>query len=109
MMALFDELEDLSGRRHAMWGVLPGQVRMHDRLAAIGPQQLATPAGVLRGHTFHHSTCSTPLEPVGATTPPSGAHRGEALWQRGAVRASYFHAWFASRPQATAWLFGAAR
>lgn len=109
MMALFDELEDVSGARHAMWHVLPGRVRMHERLAAIGPQQLATRAGVLRGHTFHHSTCVTPLEPDGYTTSPDGARRGEALYAQGAVRASYFHAWFASNPPATAALFGAAR
>jgi len=30
---------------------------------------------------------------------------GEALWQLGSVRASYFHAWFASCPQATVALF----
>lgn len=107
MMALFDELEDVSGTRYAMWRVLPGCVRMHERLAAIGPQQLATPAGVLRGHTFHHSTCTTSLEPAGYTTSPNGARQGEALYARGAVRASYFHAWFASNPAATAALFGA--
>lgn len=105
MMALFDELEDLSGRRHAMWGVLPGRVRMHERLAAIGPQQLETAAGVLRGHTFHHSTCTTPMEPAGWTTSPGGERRGEALYVRGRVRASYFHAWFASGPAAAAALF----
>jgi cobyrinic acid a,c-diamide synthase len=108
MMALFDELEDMSGARHAMWQVLPGRVRMYQRLAAIGPQQLATDAGVLRGHTFHHSTCTTPLQPSGHTTSPDGARRGEALYAQGAVRASYFHAWFASNPSATAALFGAA-
>jgi cobyrinic acid a,c-diamide synthase len=105
MMALFDELEDVSGQRHAMWSVLPGRVRMQERLAAIGPQQLATPAGVLRGHTFHHSTCATALEPAGWTTSPDGERRGEALYQQGSVRASYFHAWFASNPSAAAALF----
>jgi cobyrinic acid a,c-diamide synthase len=105
MMALFDELEDVSGRRHAMWGVLPGRVRMQERLAAIGPQQLATDAGTLRGHTFHHSTCTTPLEPTGWTRSPDGERRGEALYQQGDVRASYFHAWFASDPIAAATLF----
>ena len=104
-MALFDELEDLAGERHAMWCVLPGRVRMHERVAAIGPQQLATAAGVLRGHTFHHSTCSSPLAPAGHTSSPDGTRRGEALFQQGEVRASYFHAWFASNPEAAAALF----
>jgi cobyrinic acid a,c-diamide synthase len=30
---------------------------------------------------------------------------GEALWQQGSLRASYFHAWFASCPEAVAELF----
>jgi cobyrinic acid a,c-diamide synthase len=30
---------------------------------------------------------------------------GEALYAQGAVRASYFHAWFASNPEAAASLF----
>jgi cobyrinic acid a,c-diamide synthase len=30
---------------------------------------------------------------------------GEALWQHGPVRASYFHAWFASCPEAVVELF----
>jgi cobyrinic acid a,c-diamide synthase len=108
MMALFDELEDPSGEQHAMWGVLPGRVRMHDRVAAIGPQQLTLASGVLRGHTFHYSTCSSPLKPPGFTASPDGGRRGEAFLERDRVRASYFHAWFASNPIATAELFGVA-
>jgi cobyrinic acid a,c-diamide synthase len=36
-----------------------------------------------------------------------GARGGEALYVHGPVRASYFHAWFASSLEATARLFGA--
>jgi cobyrinic acid a,c-diamide synthase len=107
MMVLFDELEDRTGERHAMWRVLPGHVRMHERVSAIGPQQLALRSGTLRGHTFHHSTCASPLEPRAHTTAPDGIRRGEALYEQGPVRASYFHAWLASNPAATGELFGA--
>jgi cobyrinic acid a,c-diamide synthase len=81
---------------------------MQPRLAALGPQQLALPAGTLRGHTFHYSTCATPLAPVARTSRPGQApapDAGEALLQQGSIRASYFHAWFASSPAATAALF----
>ena len=113
MMALFDELVDADGQRHAMWALLPGRVNMQRKLARLGPQQWApdeaTPA--LRGHTFHYSTCQTPLAPLAHTAPPPGRMgSGEAVYAagpHGAVRASYFHAWFASSPAATAWLFGA--
>jgi len=108
MMALFDTLVDTQGQAHALWGLLPGRVQMQPRLAALGPQQLALPAGTLRGHTFHYSTCATPLAPVARTSRPGQApapDAGEALLQQGSIRASYFHAWFASSPAATAALF----
>jgi cobyrinic acid a,c-diamide synthase len=112
MMALFEELHTVDGERHPMWGVLPGSVSMQKRLAALGPQQLAVAGGTLRGHTFHYSTCSTPLQPATRTEAAPGRTlrgEGEALYVSGAVRASYFHAWFASSPAATARLFSEAQ
>jgi cobyrinic acid a,c-diamide synthase len=111
MMALFDELQTADGASHAMWGVLPGSVTMQKRLAALGPQQLAVSGGTLRGHTFHYSTCETPLAPVARTEAAPGRKlrgEGEALYVSGPagnVQASYFHAWFASNPAAAATLF----
>lgn len=111
MMALFDTLVDQAGQAHALWGLLPGTVTMQKRLAALGPQQLALAQGVLRGHTFHYSRCETQLVPVAHTERPASAGpgraagQGEALYQRGALRASYFHAWFPSAAEAAAQLF----
>ena len=110
MMALFDTLVTVDGARHAQWGLLPGEVSMHQRLAALGPQQLALASGTLRGHTFHYSTTATTLNATTRTTRPDAEvspDKGEALWQQGSVRASYFHAWFASAPVAVAELFSA--
>lgn len=110
MMALFEELADAEGRLHALWGLLPGRTTMQQRLAGLGPQQLDIGGHSLRGHTFHYSTCDTPLAPLAHTArpgalPAAGAKSGEALYVQGPVRASYFHAWFASSPEATARLF----
>lgn len=108
MMALFDELQTVDGASHAMWGVLPGSVTLQKRLAALGPQQLGVAGGALRGHTFHYSTCTTPLQPAARTEAAPGRKLrsgGEALYVSGSVRASYFHAWFASNPAAAAQLF----
>lgn len=110
MMALFETLEQTDGQRVPLWGLLPGVVTMHKRLAALGPQQLKLASGTLRGHTFHYSTTATALQPVARTAGPDTDPQpdaGEALWQRGAVRASYFHAWFPSCPQAVVELFTA--
>ncbi|RYF81011.1 MAG: cobyrinate a,c-diamide synthase [Comamonadaceae bacterium] len=111
MMALFDELADADGTVHAMWSLLPGRTTMQRRLAGLGPQQLAMGDHVLRGHTFHYSTCQSPLQPQVRSARPGqvpAADAGEALYVQGSVRASYFHAWFASAPEAVARLFGAA-
>jgi cobyrinic acid a,c-diamide synthase len=110
MMALFERLVTGDGTSHRMWGLLPGTVTMQERLAALGPQQLALPGGVLRGHTFHFSRCETSLPVAQRTFGPDEAgpgERGEALWRRGSLAASYFHAWFPSSPPAVAALFGA--
>ncbi len=112
MMALFERLVTADGGTHPMWGLLPGTVTIQRRLAALGPQQLALPQGVLRGHTFHFSRCDTPLAPSQRTFGPGQSHAqadGEALWRRGSLAASYFHAWFPSCPEAAAGLFGGTR
>ncbi|MEO5661309.1 MAG: cobyrinate a,c-diamide synthase [Polaromonas sp.] len=108
MMALFDQLTCVNGQSYPMWGVLPGSVTMQTRLAALGPQQLEVAGGTLRGHTFHYSTCATPLQAVARTRAAPGRTlrgEGEALYASGQIRASYFHAWFASCPTAAARLF----
>jgi cobyrinic acid a,c-diamide synthase len=107
MMPLFDFLVPADGNARAGWGLLPGRVVMHKRLAALGPQQLALSAGVLRGHTFHYSRCESPLVPAGHTESVRGEVRGvgEAVYRAGSLQASYFHAWFPSSPAAAASLF----
>jgi len=108
MMALFDAIIDTQGQVQPMWGLLPGRVTMQQRLAALGPQQLALHAGTLRGHTFHYSIAMTEVAEVARTARPGQAPvpgAGEAVYRLGAVRASYFHPWFASCPEAAAELF----
>jgi len=108
MMALFDDITTTDGASHPMWGLLPGRVTMQQRLAALGPQQLGVAGGVLRGHTFHYSTCATALPALARTEAAPGRtlrSGGEALYAAGSVKASYFHAWFASSPAAAARLF----
>lgn len=105
MMVLFDGITQTDGRRMPGWRILRGEVRMHPRLAALGPQQWTTPLGGLRGHTFHHSTVETDEPLAGWTEPVSAWGRPEAVYRRASLQASYFHAWFASCPEAAATLF----
>ncbi len=111
MMTLVDKIVTVDGVVHSMWGLLPGTVTMQKRLVAIGPQQVTIGPQTLRGHTFHYSTCATALVPVARTARPDAQpaqDAGEALYAHGSIRATYFHAWFASSPLATAALLGAA-
>ena len=108
MMAMFETLTCVDGASYPMWGVLPGRVTLQKRLAALGPQQLEVGGGILRGHAFHYSTCATAL-PVAARSQAAPGRKlrgeGESMYVQGSVKASYFHAWFASNPVAAASLF----
>ncbi len=109
MMALAEHLTLADGCTHAMAGLLPGTARMQTRVTGLGVQTLTlpdapTPSPALRGHTFHYSVLETPLAPLTHAQRLRGG-AGEALWQCGSLRCSYFHAYFASSPEATATLF----
>ena len=110
LMVLAEHLVDAAGRPHALWGLLPGTAMLGRRLAALGPHEmpLAGEAMPLRGHSFHWSRFETTLEPVSFTTPQrrsAAAGDGEAVYELGSLRASWFHPWFASSPAAAARLF----
>ncbi|HJV00696.1 MAG TPA: cobyrinate a,c-diamide synthase [Burkholderiaceae bacterium] len=105
MMALAETLSDPQGGVWPMAGLLPGEVRMQTRLAGLGSQGIITPHGLLRGHTFHYSQLQTELAPIAYTIKHPSDAQGEAVYRTGSLTASYFHAYFASCPAATAALF----
>ena len=55
----------------------------------------------LRGHSFHYSRLDTPLAPAFECVPYRYG-KGEKVYRRGAVTASYLHAYFPSNPAAAA-------
>jgi cobyrinic acid a,c-diamide synthase len=105
MMALATQLTDANEATWPMANLLPGRVVMQKRLAALGPQALATEQGELRGHAFHYSLFNTPLVPIARTRKHTSGVEGEAIYRRGSLTASYFHAYFPSCPAAVAELF----
>jgi cobyrinic acid a,c-diamide synthase len=116
LMVLAEQLVDAQGTAHAMWALLPGRAVLGRRLAALGPHQWAVsgegvdgmPAPPLRGHSFHWSRFETSAQPAWHTQAVrhvTGA--GEPVYERGSLRASWFHPWFPSSPRLAAWLFGA--
>lgn len=106
MLYLADTLSDLRGKKHAMLGLLPGEVSMGQRLAALGPQQLDIDATTIRGHTFHYSSFDTPIEAAWRAATPDGRN-GEAVYRAGSIVASYVHWYFPSSPARVArWFLG---
>ncbi|MEQ1667783.1 MAG: cobyrinate a,c-diamide synthase, partial [Sulfuriferula sp.] len=75
------------------------------RLTALALQSITLPEGELRGHTYHHSRLTTPLNPVALGMCPNGYQTAEAVYRIGKLTASYIHAYFPSNPLAVASLF----
>lgn len=98
MMALSDSIDG-----QPVFGLLPGQSRMHDRLQGLGILQMDMPQGRLGAHTFHYGSMETTLAP--AATGSTRFGNGEALYRHGAITASFMHFYFPSNPAATAALF----
>ncbi|MDP1652550.1 MAG: cobyrinate a,c-diamide synthase [Rhodocyclaceae bacterium] len=104
MMACFDTLYETSGAAHAMFGLLPGTVRMQSRLAGLGHLGVDLPEGQITGHTFHYSTTATPLASLVQAVKANG-RGGEPIYRHRRLTASYMHFYFPSNPEAAARLF----
>lgn len=105
MISLAESLVDLDGKQWQMAGLIPGEIRMQKCLAALGMQSWSSQHGDLRGHTFHYSTFDCPLSASAHTIKQKTHENGEAIYQIGQLRATYFHAYFPSNYAATAALF----
>ncbi len=105
MLYLLESLTDKGGRTAPMAGLLAGRARMRERLVNLGLHEVTLPEGRLRGHTFHHSELETALEPLTRSEPQRKGRRGEAVFRRGRLHASYLHLYFGSNPGAAARLF----
>ncbi len=105
MIALAESLVDTDEQVSPLLGLLPGTVRMHKKLAALGMQSWATESGILGGHTFHYSTFDCPLIPAAHTT-DAHQRQSEAIYRVNRLTATYFHAYFPSAPETVANLLG---
>jgi cobyrinic acid a,c-diamide synthase len=105
MLYLLESLTDVKGHRAELAGLLPGSAVMQPRLKGLGYQSAPLPGGVLRGHTFHHSTMETSLIPWAHGERLYKTSPGEAIYREGRLVASYLHNYFPSNPQAAAELF----
>ncbi len=102
MLYLLDGLTDRGDERVEMLGLLPGEARMQQRLSALALQEVELPEGRLRGHTFHHSTLESPLQPLAHGECPNYKRTAEAVYRSGRLTASYIHFYLPSDPLAAA-------
>jgi cobyrinic acid a,c-diamide synthase len=83
LMALSETLTTADGDTHEMAGVLPADVRMHDRYRALDhvelradePTLTADEGGRLRGHEFHYSSA----DPAGDARFAFAVERGDGI------------------------------
>jgi cobyrinic acid a,c-diamide synthase len=106
MLYLLESLTDVKGQRASLAGLLPGSATMQPRLRGLGYQSAPLPGGgMLRGHTFHHSTLDTSMTPWAHGERLYNTSPGEAIYRQDKLIASYLHNYFPSDPQAAAGLF----
>jgi len=105
MLYLLDSLTDKDGLRGELLGLLPGAAVMQKRLTALALQEVELPEGRLRGHTYHHSTLESPLQPITHGECPNYKRTAEAIYRIGRLTASYIHFYLPSDPVAAAALF----
>ncbi|MFB9327630.1 cobyrinate a,c-diamide synthase [Paenibacillus aurantiacus] len=119
-MYLTEAIIDTEGRRYPMAGVLPGEVRMQRKLAALGYRELTGMAGnallgeggLAKGHEFHYSVYEPPVaqaevesEAGGQPAAPAPAYMSKGMrgvkpegMATGNLVAGYAHLHFASNP-----------
>ncbi|AZU60291.1 cobyrinate a,c-diamide synthase [Neobacillus mesonae] len=105
-MFLSESIETVEGVEYPMVGMIPGKVKMHTKLAALGYREvtgmdknfLIGPDERVRGHEFHYSTfeSSQSFTPSYITTGLRGMKREGFLLNN--LVAGYTHIHFASAP-----------
>ncbi len=105
MLYLLESIANKVGECGNMVGLMPGRAVMQNRLQGLGCQSAPMPGGILRSHTFHHSTIETPLVPIAHGERLYNTSPGEAIFQLKSLTASYLHCYFASNPIVAAQLF----
>lgn len=106
-MLLADSLIDAKGNPHRMAGVIPAEIRMQSRLAAIGYREASGHADspilvkgeMARGHEFHYSVIEYHGDRVPAYDFDMGGRRAQEGYVCLNLIAGYTHLHFASNPR----------
>ena len=109
-MVLAETLTDREGKTHTMAGIIPAQVQMQKKLAALGYREasavqdsfLLKQGEILRGHEFHYSTITYREEEIIHYAYETKGLRGlkHEGYASGSIVAGYTHVHFGSYPEA---------
>jgi len=107
-MYLTRSITDRAGNKHEMAGVIPADVKMQNKLAALGYREakalsdciLMVQEEVIRGHEFHYSTLTTDQENYPYVYETKGLRgAGQEGYHTDNLMAGYTHVHFASNPK----------
>jgi cobyrinic acid a,c-diamide synthase len=106
-MYLTEKLNTTDGKSFPMAGIIPGEVTMQTRLAALGYREITSigenyllPAGTkARGHEFHYSTFEKQENHAYAYETKGMRGTKQEGYQKGNLIAGYTHFHFASCPE----------
>ncbi|MDQ0338385.1 cobyrinic acid a,c-diamide synthase [Caldalkalibacillus uzonensis] len=105
-MYLTESIETTEGKVHDMVGIIPGKVKMQDKLAALGYREvtgesgnyLLPDGGQAKGHEFHYSVFERHRDfPAAYRTSGLRGKKAEGIRYKGLI-AGYTHLHFASTP-----------
>lgn len=91
---LLDSIEDIQGNSESMCSVISGKAKLESRFQGIGLQSREINSHEIRGHSFHHTTVTTSLEPNCYSKKQSG-EQAEAVYRYKNITATYMHNYFA--------------
>ncbi len=92
---LLDSITDKHGNKEKMCGVMPGDATLKKRFQGLGLQSRINQGAEYRGHSFHHSLVSTPLQPESYSIRQNN-EQAEAVYRYKNITASYLHHYFYS-------------
>ena len=92
---LLDSITDKRGNKEKMCGVIPGEATLEKRFQGLGLQSRMNQDAEYRGHSFHHTMVSTPLQPESYSRKQNN-EQAEAVYRYKNITASYLHHYFFS-------------
>jgi len=92
---LLDSIEDKQENIATMCSTIPGKATLEKRFQGLGLQSRTNKNAEYRGHSFHHTIVSTPLEPTCYSSKQNG-EQAEAVYRYKNITASYLHHYFSS-------------